>query len=251
MPHKSFVIRRSMSYFSSSFCLSCFLWDDFIRRNWSFKANTEHQWKPSAAWETKSQSGCFWMFFIIVWWQGWIITSTFQALGITKSLSFHSIWYALTLMLELIISPVQYHFNTFIRIYWNFTNAVRWAYRLLDLCTTVILYPQSGSGKSTTITWLLVSYDGWAYQDISRIWAFRTQQDTKWNNVFWFCYIGSSLFLFYFKTRFYYTAILKLMSSFQKLSIEQIETHEIKEIINGDTNNNKYLGWLNIIILTD
>lgn len=38
-----------------------------------------------------------------------------------------------------IISPVRYHFNTFIRIYWNFTNAVRWACRLLDLCTTVIL----------------------------------------------------------------------------------------------------------------
>lgn len=61
-------------------------------------------------------SGCFWMFFSAVSWQGRMITSTFAALEITKSLSFHTIWDALTLMLDLIILSGRCRFNTFIRI---------------------------------------------------------------------------------------------------------------------------------------
>lgn len=49
----------------------------------------------------------------------------FSSFGNYKIFIFHNIWYALTLMLELIILSVHYHFNTFIRIYWNFTNAIR------------------------------------------------------------------------------------------------------------------------------
>lgn len=160
MTHKSFMTTTQYVVFPhQAFCLSCLLWVNFFWRNWSFKANKENQGELFTSLTVYISVWLKVNVFSIVSRQGRTITSTFPALGITESLSLRNIWYALTLMLQLIIPPVCYHFNTFIRIYWNFMNAVRWAYRLLGLCTAVIIYPPSGSGKSDAITWPLVSHD--------------------------------------------------------------------------------------------
>lgn len=72
--------------------------------------NAENQWKSSIL------EAIFSLSVFTAWHHGgW--SRTFPALGITKSVSFHNIWDALTLMLDLIILPVRHRYNTFIRIY--------------------------------------------------------------------------------------------------------------------------------------
>lgn len=115
MPHESFMTRHSMNYSPSSVLFVLAVFELISSREADHLKQTQN---------IKNFISLLVNVFSIVSWQGQMSTSTFPALRITKSSSVHNIWYALTLMLELIIPPVCHHFNTSIRIHWNFMNAV-------------------------------------------------------------------------------------------------------------------------------
>lgn len=144
----------------------------------------------------------------------------FQLWELQKSLSFHNIWHTLTLMPQLIVAPVGYHFNTLIRIYWNFTNAVRWACRLLDLSGSVILYPLSGSVEIHSRHHCLGS------------------SEVRKNRKGLFEVIRSSFFF----------SCLSLKSDF---ITHWSSWYKRKYRFGCSVNDNKCLGWLNIKILKD
>lgn len=114
--------------FSSGFCLPRLLWDNFAKGNWSFWANKGKKPLKKKSPSPRVQISLLLVlniFFLPVLYHGrderWS-TSTFPALGITKSLyrSTTSGMPPCTNARPCRLHSSLCHINTFIRIYWNF-----------------------------------------------------------------------------------------------------------------------------------